>query len=88
MCQSNISLIQFREKKKYLATSILIPNKWYNNIQLYLYPEIKYVVEKPRMTNSKINGFSYNGDECTIGRHERPDWGQTVMEKPIKKNDL
>ena len=28
--------------------------------------------EKKRITNSKVDGLSFNCDECTIGRLERP----------------
>lgn len=33
------------------------------------------------MTNGKMDGLSYRGNECTVGRPERPGWGQTIMEK-------
>lgn len=26
---------------------------------------------KRKMTNNKVDRFSYSGDKCTVGRHER-----------------
>ena len=31
--------------------------------------------EKKRMTNSKVDGLSYSGNECTVGRPERTGYG-------------
>lgn len=32
-------------------------------------------------TNSKMGGVNYSSDGCNIGRPERPDWKQIVLEK-------